>query len=276
MVGSVGRARAGLPPAREVTLRDGTPILVRPILPQDKQRLRDGFARLSEASRCRRFMTPLEHLSDAQLRYFTKIDYVDHMAWVALDPDQPAQPGLGVARYIRLPDDPTTAEAAVAVVDERQGREIGTILLEVLAASARQHGIQRFRAWVLAENAPMVELLRDLGATVVRDGVAAAGGRADSRKPTGVAGHPDGPGVQGGGQRAPAVSAARSRNRRSGGQHSSGLSGHDRPRRPMNHGERVARTAATGWYQTGWTCDGNARPQGQVSASQPARRQSDA
>jgi GNAT superfamily N-acetyltransferase len=145
MAGWVGRARAALPPAREIALRDGMPILVRPILPEDKDRLREGLTRLSRASRYRRFLT-------------------------ALDPTQPAQPGLGVARYVRLPEDPTTAEAAVTVLDQYQGRGIGTILLEVLAASARQHGIRRFRAYVLAENVTMVEILRDLGAMVVRDG----------------------------------------------------------------------------------------------------------
>ncbi len=169
-MGTTGRAHAALPAARERTLRDGTRILVRPILPQDKDRLREGFTRLSRASRYRRFMTSLDTLSDQQLRYLTEIDYSDHMAWVALDPAQPAHPGLGVARYIRLPEDPTTAEAAVTVLDEQQGRGVGTTLLEALAESARAHGIRRFRGYVLAENAPMVEILQDLGATVVHQG----------------------------------------------------------------------------------------------------------
>jgi GNAT superfamily N-acetyltransferase len=170
MADAADRPDAKLPSPREIMLADGTPIVVRPILPEDKERLREGFAWLSRASRYRRFMTPLERLSDAQVRDLTEIDYVNHMAWVALDPAQPARQGLGVARYIRLPDDPTTAEAAVTVIDEHQGRGIGTILLELLAASAREHGIERFRAWVLAENVPMMEMLRGLGVTVVREG----------------------------------------------------------------------------------------------------------
>jgi GNAT superfamily N-acetyltransferase len=170
IVGTSGRAHTAPPAARERSLRDGTRILVRPILPGDKGRLREGFARLSRASRYRRFMTSLDTLSDQQLRYLTEIDYSDHMAWVALDPAQPAHPGLGVARYIRIPADPTTAEAAVTVADEQQGRGVGTILLEELAQSARAHGIRRFRGYVLAENAPMVEIMQDLGATVVHEG----------------------------------------------------------------------------------------------------------
>lgn len=143
---------------------------MRPILPSDKRRLLKGFARLSEQSRQRRFLTSLDHLSERQLRYLTEIDYSDHMAWVALDASHPAQPGMGVARYVRLAEDPDTAEAAVTVVDEYQGRGIGTILLAELAHSARQHGIRRFRAYVLPDNVPMIEMLHGLGATATLEG----------------------------------------------------------------------------------------------------------
>jgi RimJ/RimL family protein N-acetyltransferase len=159
-----------LPTADEFALRDGTRIVVRPVRPEDADRLRDGFARLSAQSRYRRFLTPLDELSDEQVRYLTEIDYRDHMAWVALDPSRPGQPGVGVARYIRLPGDPAVAEAAVTVVDDFQGRGVGTILLRLLAESALEQGIRSFRGYVLAANDPMVEILRDLGATVAREG----------------------------------------------------------------------------------------------------------
>jgi GNAT superfamily N-acetyltransferase len=159
-----------MPAAREFVLRDGSRLLVRPILPEDKQALREGFERLSARSRYRRFLTSLDHLSDQQVRYLTEVDYADHMAWVAVDPSRPAGPGMGVARYVRLPEEPTAAEAAVTVLDNYQGRGIGTILLQVLAGSARAHGIRSFRGYVLAENAPMVELLHGLGAIVAQEG----------------------------------------------------------------------------------------------------------
>jgi RimJ/RimL family protein N-acetyltransferase len=162
--------RAGQDAARELALRDGTRILVRPILPEDKQALREGFDRLSARSRYRRFLTSLEHLSDRQLRDLTEVDYVDHMAWVAVDASRPERPGIGVARYVRLPEEPTAAEAAVTVLDEYQGRGIGTILLRLLAGSARAHGIRCFRGHVLAENAPMMEVLQGLGARVAQEG----------------------------------------------------------------------------------------------------------
>jgi RimJ/RimL family protein N-acetyltransferase len=157
------------PPLR-FTLRNGAPTVVRPILPEDKDRLVDGFARLSETSRYRRFGTPVRRLTEEQLRYLTEIDYDDHMAWVALDPTAEGEPGLGVARYVRLPGEPEVAEAAVTVVDSHQGLGLGTILLGVLGLSAVAHGIRRFRAYVLEENQAVQELFAGLGATMHHDG----------------------------------------------------------------------------------------------------------
>ena len=78
--------------------------------------------------------------------------------------------GRRVARHVRLPEEPTAAEAAVTVLDEYQGKGVGTILLRMLAGSARQHGIRSFRGYVLAENAPMMDILHDLEATVTQEG----------------------------------------------------------------------------------------------------------
>jgi GNAT superfamily N-acetyltransferase len=150
----------------EVEARDGTAMLVRPILPEDADRLRAGFQELTEESRYLRFMAPLAELSDDQVQHLTRIDYHDHMAWVALDPTRPGQPGLGVARYVRVAEEPTVAEAAVTVVDSHHGRGIGTILLAMLAMSARENGITTFRAFVLEENYAVLELLREMGGTV--------------------------------------------------------------------------------------------------------------
>ena len=152
------------------TLRNGAGVIVRPILPQDKERLVQAFAMLSEQSRYRRFGTAVQRLTDEQLRYLTEIDYDDHMAWVALDPDAEGEPGLGVARYVRLPDEPEVAEAAVTVVDSHQVLGLGTILLGVLGLSAVAHGIRTFRAYVLEENQAVQELFAGLGATMHHDG----------------------------------------------------------------------------------------------------------
>lgn len=152
-----------------VRLRDDTRLLLRPIVPEDKAMLLDGFERLSRASRYRRFMTGMDRLTEDMLRYLTEIDYVDHFAWAAIADDEPGRPGVGVARYIRLRDDRQTAEAAITVVDEYQGRGVGTVLLEALTAMALENEIIRFRSFVLVENQPMIELLRSLGSRFAVD-----------------------------------------------------------------------------------------------------------
>ncbi len=150
------------------TLLDGTPIVVRPVRPEDRDIIRAGFNRLSPESRYFRFMTAISELSDAQLDYLTKLDFVDHVAWLAVRADHPNE-GLGVARYVRTKDDPSTAEAAVTVIDEYQGRGLGTLLLALLATVARAAGVLTFRAYVLQHNARMRRLLEQFGARTTLD-----------------------------------------------------------------------------------------------------------
>lgn len=142
-----------------VELRDGSTILVRPIVPADRQKLLEGLARLSPESRFRRFLRPMGGLTGQELTYLTEVDYHDHFAWVALDPDTPDRRGVGVARYVRLPDDPAVAEAAVVVLDDYQRRGIGTILLRLTAETAYQNGIRTFRSWVAPDNTPVLTAL---------------------------------------------------------------------------------------------------------------------
>jgi GNAT superfamily N-acetyltransferase len=111
-------------------------LVIRPITPHDKQALIDGFERLSETSRYRRFLSPHGRLSDAELRYFTEVDHHHHEALVAIDPR--TQQGVGIGRYIRSKQDPTAAELAIAVVDEWQRMGVGTRLATALADRARQ------------------------------------------------------------------------------------------------------------------------------------------
>jgi ribosomal protein S18 acetylase RimI-like enzyme len=119
---------------------------------------------MSRQSRYRRFFTAMDRLSDRQLAYFTEIDYHDHFAWVALAIDEPGSPGVAVGRYIRLSDDPRSADIALAVTDEFQGRGLGSILLESLVEVAQANGIDHFVGHVLADNAPMIALLKHAGA----------------------------------------------------------------------------------------------------------------
>jgi RimJ/RimL family protein N-acetyltransferase len=152
-------------PRREV-IRDGSEVDIRPIEPTDDAAMREAWAELSEDSRYERFLTPTEQLTPAMVRYFTDVDHHDHEALVALDPE--TGHAVGVARFVRL-EDPAGAEAAVTVVDDWQGRGVGTTLLHLLAERAREEGIERFTALALARNEEMIDLLRRLGPMRVVD-----------------------------------------------------------------------------------------------------------
>jgi RimJ/RimL family protein N-acetyltransferase len=146
-------------------LRDGTPVVIRPIVPEDKTPLQEGFTRLSDVSRYLRFMGPVRRLTEDQLRYLTEIDYEDHMAWVAFDVSGPEPQGVGVARYIRFTHESRKAEVAVTVVDSHQGRGMGTLLLAALTHSAAKRGIECFVSEVLIQNVAAIRIARDLRAT---------------------------------------------------------------------------------------------------------------
>ena len=113
-------------------------------------------------------MSPVTSLSEAQLEYLTNLDYVDHVAWLAVHEDRQDE-GLGVARYVRSKPEPGVAEAAITVIDEYQGRGLGTLLLALLATVARAAGITAFRAYVLQDNVRMRTLLDQLGAETTMD-----------------------------------------------------------------------------------------------------------
>ena len=150
----------------EVTLLDGTRVVMRPIEPVDKDAIREGFEHLSEESRYRRFMGGVKRLTPPILEALTEVDHENHEAWVAYAPDDRGSPGVGVARYVRLKEDPRIAEPAVTVIDEYQKRGLGTMMMDVLARDAVGHGINRFRAYVLADNQPILKILRRFGATM--------------------------------------------------------------------------------------------------------------
>lgn len=142
-------------------LRDDSVVRVRPIRADDKPEIVRAFARLSEQSRYQRFMTPINELSDSQLRYLTEVDHQNHEALVAFDAGQDDE-GVAVARFVRLKDC-HSAEAAVTVVDDWQGKGLGTALCNLLAERAREEGIDRFTALLLAGNDQMHDVLASLG-----------------------------------------------------------------------------------------------------------------
>ena len=149
--------------------KDGRPLALRPLRPDDREALKAGIDAMSDESVYRRFFTggrPSESIVD----HLLDVDQLVHFAWVVADADdieeheRPDQAGLGVARYHRLRDDPATADAAFAVVDRQQGRGLGTLLVGALATAAGAAGIERLRCEVLTDNRAMRAVLDKAGA----------------------------------------------------------------------------------------------------------------
>jgi RimJ/RimL family protein N-acetyltransferase len=152
-----------------VELRDGARILVRPIRPDDKPALQRGFELLSGDSVYQRFLSPIKELRPMDLVYLTEVDHHDHEALIAFD--EQSGETVGVARYVRSPADPEAAEFAITVVDDWQRRGVGTELVKRLSERAREEGVHRFTAVLLAENHEMRGLLEKLGGFRLRGGV---------------------------------------------------------------------------------------------------------
>jgi CRP-like cAMP-binding protein len=131
-------------------LRDGTGILLRPLLPSDRDAVDSALHRLSQQSIRRRFFSPALP-SGRLLDYLVDIDYVDHFAWAAQEAD--THEGAAVARYIRHGAD--SAEMAFTIVDRLQGRGLGTFMLGALGVAAKEAAIRELFAFVLEENHAM-------------------------------------------------------------------------------------------------------------------------
>ncbi len=154
-----------MPASEQVRLRDGSFILIRPIEAADKDLLERALERLGRDARYRRFLSPKDNLTARELAYLTEVDHRDHEALIAVAED--GRDAIGVARYVRLKEEPSSAEAAVVVIDAWQNRGVATALLERLIARARIAGLGRFVATALATNREVIGLLEHLGAVSV-------------------------------------------------------------------------------------------------------------
>ena len=143
---------------------DGTDIVLRPIRPEDAE-IEDAFVRnLSPQSKYFRFMQALRELTPEMLVRLTQIDYDRELALIAVVPQGGRDIEIAVARYGMNPDG-MSAEFAIVVADAWQGKGIGTRLLGMLMVAAKAKGLKSLEGEVLAENAPMLALVRRLGFT---------------------------------------------------------------------------------------------------------------
>jgi acyl-CoA synthetase (NDP forming)/GNAT superfamily N-acetyltransferase len=146
----------------DVVLADGGTVHLRPIRPDDADRLRAMHGRLSPDTVYMRFFSMVRTLSARDVERLTTVDHDDRVALVALLRDEM----VGVVRYARQRG--TEAEVAVVVEDAHQGRGLGPVMLEHLAAAAEERGIERFTASVLPSNRRMLDVFTSFGFDVQR------------------------------------------------------------------------------------------------------------
>lgn len=149
-----------------IQVRDGTHLLLRPVLPGDDERTMHGHVQFSSETLYRRFMTARVP-TPALMHYLAEVDYVDHFVWVVTDGGDPVADG----RFVRDENDPTLAEIAFTVADAYQGRGIGSFLFGALSVAARVDGVERFSARMLSENVPMRTIMDKYGAVWQREDV---------------------------------------------------------------------------------------------------------
>ena len=146
----------------DVVLSNGRPVHLRPITPGDTERMQAFHKSLSPETIYFRYFTSKPFLTERELHHFTHVDYVDRVAFVAVVNDEI----VGVGRYDRINE--SDAEIAFSIRDEYQGRGLGSVFLEHLAAAARDRGISRFVAEVLPENRRMINTFKEAGYTIAQ------------------------------------------------------------------------------------------------------------
>jgi ribosomal protein S18 acetylase RimI-like enzyme len=148
------------------TLRDGRAVEIRAQRSEDREGMHAAIARSSLASLHRRFFAVRRQFSEKETDYFLDIDFVNHVALVVVAHEKSKQAIVGAGRYVVV--EPGIAEVAFGVIDEYQGQGIGTALMRNLSSIARQAGLNRLVAEVLASNGAMLKVLEGSGLQMSR------------------------------------------------------------------------------------------------------------
>lgn len=160
----------GTPERLELELRDGTPVVARPLLPEDRPQLAEAYRRLSPEARYNRFWTHTgEAVGDRMLDRVLKQEEGVHITWTVLDLAREFT-AMGGASWWKNKEDPRDAEISFIVLDGDQGRGIGTLLLALMWITAFRAGFETLTGYVLVENRRAAKWMRDCGASGEWDG----------------------------------------------------------------------------------------------------------
>ena len=147
---------------RYVTLKDGTRVLLRPIMPSDATLKQHFFYALSKESIKRRYLGSLSLMPLRRIWPYVIVDYMNEMSIVGTIMENENETIIAMGSYSRIPNT-ETAEVSLVVRDDWQNKGLGTILFNYLAEIARKRGIKSFTAWILLENTKMMHILRKSG-----------------------------------------------------------------------------------------------------------------
>ena len=142
-------------------LRDGRCFEIRALRPEDRDQMIEAFGRASARSVHRRFFGARRSFTEEEIAYFLNVDFVNHVALVAVMEESGGPAVVGGGRYIMVR--PGQAEVAFALIDQYQGQGIGTALMRHLVAIAREAGLKELIAEVLPENMPMLKVFKNSG-----------------------------------------------------------------------------------------------------------------
>jgi RimJ/RimL family protein N-acetyltransferase len=142
-------------------LRNGERVEIRALRPQDRDDLIAAVGRTSSESLYRRFFAVRRHFTETEQSFYMNIDFVSHVALVALANENGHPTIIGGGRYVV--DEPGQAEVAFTVIDTYQRQGVGAALLRHLAIIARQAGLRKLVAYVLADNRGMLKVFEKSG-----------------------------------------------------------------------------------------------------------------
>jgi ribosomal protein S18 acetylase RimI-like enzyme len=142
-------------------LRDGRPIEIRAVRPNDRDDMLAAIGRTSTESLRRRFFVVKRGFSQKEIDFFVRIDFRDHVALIALADEDGRPTIVGGGRYVVV--EPGSAEVAFIVIDGYQGQGIGSHLMRHLAGIARDAGLTELIAEVLPENTAMRKVFSKFG-----------------------------------------------------------------------------------------------------------------
>lgn len=161
-------------PILKFSMKNGRPFTIQSCLDPRKHRSRasvkrqiaNGIASMSKTSIYQRFAARFNRLSESMLDHLASMDGKDHIAWAAFIDTLNGEKGIGLARYIKMPEEKNMAEFAVTVIDEFQKQGIGYQLLCKLVDVARNNRVETLRGYILQDNKHMISLCKRFNANI--------------------------------------------------------------------------------------------------------------